>query len=116
MVQESLGPSISSVGEAMGGAESDLGVGRARSALQREQTALQALRGMREQMQQLTQRQRQREQRRSGAQRSAEDVEIPAEGRSNRGDFRRRVIESMREASIESYEQEIRQYYERLLE
>ena len=70
---------------------------------------------MRQQMQQLTQRQRQREQQLGG--RSAnEQVEVPEDEASRRAAYRQQVIDAMREGTLDVYQDEIRSYYESLLQ
>lgn len=116
MVQDELQPTLEEAQRHMEGAEGQLGGRRPRPALQSEQAAQQTLQQAREQMQQLTQRQRQREQRQSQGRRPEQEVEVPEDGESGRADFRRRVVESMRDDALEAYDEEIRRYYERLLE
>lgn len=116
MVGESLDPMFEQAGEHMDGAAQNLRRSQPRQALQGEHSALESMQQMRQQMRQLTQRQRQREQREGGRQNPDQRVDVPEDGESGRVEFRRRVIESMRDESLDAYEQEIRQYYERLLE
>jgi hypothetical protein len=110
-----LGPALEAIGEHMDSAAQRLDERASREALRSENAALEAIEGARQTMQQLTQRQRQRERAQSGR-RPEERVEVPEDGESSRAEFRRRVIEAMREEGLDAYEDEIRQYYDRLLE
>ncbi len=115
MVGEALGEPIQGVGEQMDAAREDLRRARPRPAIQGERSALEGLRQMRQQMQQLTQRQRQREQQLGG--RSAnEQVEVPEDEASRRAAYRQQVIDAMREGTLDVYQDEIRSYYESLLQ
>ena len=110
-----LEPTLEQASQSMEQAQQELQRARPRPALQGEASALEAMQQMREQMRQMTQQQRQRDQR-NGRQNPDEDVEIPEDASSTRDGFRRHVIESMREDSLEDYQDEIRRYYESLLE
>ena len=110
-----LEPTLEQASQSMERARQELGGARPRPALQGEASALEAMQQMREQMRQMTQQQRQRDQR-NGRRNPDEDVEIPEDASSTRDGFRRHVIESMREDSLEDYRDEIRRYYESLLE
>ncbi len=114
-IDEQIRPTVQQVSESMRQAEENLEAGRPRPALQGEQRALEGMQQMRQQMQQMTQQQRQRDQR-NGRENPEQEVEVPEDGRTDREGFRQHVIESMREDSLEAYEDEIRQYYESLLE
>lgn len=114
-LDEEIQPTLQQVSESMQQAQDNLETGRPRPALQGEQRALEGMQQMRQQMQQMTQQQRQRDQR-NGRENPENEVEVPEDGRSDREGFRQHVIESMREDSLEAYEDEIRQYYESLLE
>jgi hypothetical protein len=114
-LDEQVQPTLQQISESMQQAQDNLESGRPRPALQGEQRALEGMQQMRQQMQQMTQQQRQRDQR-NGRESPDNEVEVPEDGRSDREGFRQHVIESMREDSLEAYEDEIRQYYESLLE
>jgi hypothetical protein len=110
-----LEPTLEEASQSMQRARDELQGSRPRPALQGEASALEAMQQMREQMRQMTQQQRQREQR-NGRRNPDEEVELPEDASSTRDGFRRHVIESMREDSLEDYRDEIRRYYESLLE
>ena len=114
-VQGQLEPTLERASESMRQAHDELGAGRPRPALQREASALEAMQEMREQMRQMTQQQRQRDQR-NGRRNPDEAVEIPEDASAGREGFRQAVIEAMRDDSLEDYQEEIRSYYESLLE
>ncbi len=116
MVGEQLQPTLERAAQQMQGAEGELRGRDPRPALRSEQAARETMQQAQEQMRQLTQRQRQREQRNSPGRRPDDEVDVSGEGESGRADFRRRVVESMRDDSIEAYQEEIRRYYESLLE
>jgi hypothetical protein len=47
---------------------------------------------------------------------STERVEIPEEPDQTPAEFREDILDAMREEALESYREEIRRYYERLVE
>jgi hypothetical protein len=114
MMQDQLGQPTQQVGESMNQSNQNLQGGRPQPALQGQRSALQGLQTMRQQMQQLTQRQRQ--QQNNGRSNSTERVEVPEDGDASRAQYRERVIDAMRDDTLEQYEQEIRRYYESLLQ
>ena len=111
---EGLDEPLNEIGQHMEGAQNALRGGRPQPALQGEQSALQGLRTMRQNLQQRTQQQRMRERMQRGPT-SQEEVEIP-NGQQDRVRFRQEVIDAMREDHLESYDEEIRAYYESLVE
>lgn len=113
-IPEQLGPPLQQAEEGMQQAQERLQQGKPRPAMQGEQQALQQLRQMRQQMQQMSQQQRQQEQQ-NGQRNNDNDVEVPEEAARGRQDYRERVIDAMRDDSLDAYEDEIRAYYESLL-
>ena len=112
---DGLGEPLEGISQSMQRAQEALRGGRPRPALQGEQSALQGLRTMRENLQQQTQQQRMRERMQRGSS-SQEEVAIPEEGQRDRVRFRQEVIDAMREDHLESNDNEIRAYYESLVE
>ena len=98
----------------MGEAQGRLGNGQVPGALENERQALQGLRRMRQQMHQMVARERMG-QRSQGAM-SRENVEIPEEPDETPAEFRRDILDAMREDSLEAYRDAIREYYEALVE
>jgi len=114
-IGEGAGQPLQQASEAMQQAEGALRQGRPRPAMQGEMQALEGLRTMRQQLQQMTQRQRRQDQQQS--QGSPRDrVDIPGEGEGGRRAFRDDVVDAMREGGLDSWDDEIRRYYETLLE
>lgn len=110
------GPSeetMQQVGEGMGQSQQNLQGGRPRPAQQGQMQALEGLRTMRQQLQQMMQQQR-RQQQQQGRQNN-ERVEIPEESEANRARFRQQVLDGMREGGLESYDEQLRYYYESLV-
>lgn len=100
--------------QGMEGATGELRGGRPRPAQQGQMQAIEGLRGMRQQLQQMMQRQRQ--QRGSeGRQQSRHDVEIPQESEAARQQWRQQVLDGMREGGLDTYEEQLRWYYESLV-
>lgn len=110
-VQQALQPSFDQAGRAMRSAEGQLRRGEGEAALGSEREARQQLDALREQMQQMSSRRPSGQ----GRQVSRERVEVPEEGETDRRGFRREVQEAMREDRVESYEQDLQRYYERLV-
>lgn len=115
IIQDELGPPLQEVGRQMGEGENGLRQGQLPRAMEGERQALQGLQGLREQMHQMVARERMG-QRNQGQQLSREDVEIPREAEETPEEFRRDILDAMRDDSLQSYREAIRDYYEALVE
>jgi len=112
---EEISETLEGARESMEGAGQSLRQGQPRPALRGEQQAIEGLRQARQEMQQMMQQQRQQQRQQQG--RNSEDrVEIPGEGDSGRANFRQDVVDAMREGGVESYTEELRRYYDSLLQ
>ncbi len=111
------GEPMQQAGEGMEQSGQSLQGGRPRPAQQGQLQALEGLRMMRQQLQQSMRSSRQQQQGQGGAGggRSNERVEIPEESEGARQDFRQRVLDGMREGGLESWEEQLRYYYESLV-
>lgn len=114
MIQDELGPPLEQVSDFMEGARGQLENGRLEGARADEQSALDRLRQLGEQMSQMVGRERM--QRRNSGPTSTERVEIPEEPDETPAEFREDILDAMRDQSLESYQEAIRQYYESLVE
>jgi hypothetical protein len=116
MIPEQFGEPMEQIGEGMQRSQQGLRQGQSGPAIQGQQSALDAMRNLRQQMQQMTRQQRQRDQQQNnGRQNNQERVEIPEDQEANRQDYRQQVQEAMREGGIESFRDELRRYYETLV-
>ena len=114
-IPEQLGEPLQEAQQQMERAAERLSEGKARPAMQGEQQAMQQLRQMRQQLQQMSMQERQRQEQRGGRSDRDEEVEVPEESARGRQDYRERVIDAMRDDTLEAYDDEIRAYYESLL-
>lgn len=114
MLKQQLKPSLDEAGKQMGEAERQLEGGKPQEALDAERKVLQKLGELNQQMKRTMKRQNEGEGR--GRQRR-EDIDIPEnqDGESAE-DLREDVMKNMQEEKLESYEGEIDDYYESLVE
>lgn len=119
MMQDQFGEPLEQAGEGMRQAEGGLRRSQMRPAQEGQQQALDGLRSLRQQMQQRMAQRRQQQQanRRgeSGRDSNLDQVEIPGQDEGGNR-YREEVVEAMREGSLEAYDDEIRRYYESLVE
>lgn len=111
-LEDALAPSFDQARQSMQSAENRLRRGDAPGALESERSARQQLEALRQQMQQMSSR---RPQGQRGRDVNRERVGVPEEGEPDRHGFRREVREAMRENRVESYEEDLQRYYERLV-
>lgn len=114
MLEQELGPPMDGVGQNMQGAEQSLRGQQMPGALDNERQALQGLQQLRQQMHQMVARERMG--RREQGQTSRETVEIPEEPDETPAEFRRDILDAMRDDSLEGYRDAIRDYYQALVE
>lgn len=116
MMNEQFDGPLEATREGMGQAQRDLQGGSPRQAQDGQRQAISSLRGLRQQLQQQMSSRRQQQQRREGRGRTSErNVEVPEEG-DQRTERREQIMEAMREGSLPGYEDQLREYYERLVQ
>lgn len=103
--------------QGMGEARRQLQGGEPRPAQQGQRQAISSLRGLRQQLQQQMSSRREQQERRQGGRRNnaQEDVEVPDEADQRTG-RREQIMEAMREGGLQSYEEQLEEYYERLVQ
>ncbi len=125
MMGQQFGEPLRQANNGMQQSQQGLQGGQPQPAQQGQQQALQGLRSMRQQMQQMMAQRRRQQQGRRGQQGqqgengrdvNTDRVEIPDEGANGRARYRRQVMDAMREGSLDSYDDQIRSYYESLVE
>lgn len=113
---EKLGPGLQGAQQYMEGAQERLGQGEGRKAHDNEKMALDQLGQLRQQLRQMLQQQRMQQQREGGqGSLNREDVAIPDADRSAPRAFREDLMDAMKEGGLESYQDELKQYYESLV-
>jgi hypothetical protein len=113
MIEQELGPALEGVGQRMQQAQGRLGQGMLQPGLESEREAMEGLESMRQQMHQMVARERMGQ--RASGNISQERVEIPAEPDETPEEFRRDILDAMRDESIRAYQEANRAYYESLV-
>lgn len=113
MIEQELGPALEGVGQRMRQAQGRLGQGMLQPGLESEREAMEGLESMRQQMHQMVARERMGQ--RASGNISREHVEIPAEPDETPEEFRRDILDAMRDESIRAYQEANRAYYESLV-
>jgi protein subunit release factor A len=115
MLKQQLQPSMDNAGKQMGDASKRLQDGQPQGALDSERKALQQLGQLKQQMKRSLKRQSQREGNRGSKRR--ENIDIPGKSQGQSPDaLRDEVMKNMKQEKLDSYEQEIEDYYKSLVE
>lgn len=112
MLGEQMRPSADAARQHMGGAGSHLGQEQLQPAMDEQRQALDQLQQLKEAMKNTLGRQKQG----SNGKTSNEKVQIPEQDDRSKETFRDDVMKNMREGRLENYDEEIRRYYESLME
>ena len=112
MLKQQMKPSADAAQQKMGEAGSKLGGGQLQPALDQQRQALEELRKLKESMRDTLKREKQGNNGRT----SQEKVEIPEQEDRAKETYRDDVMKNMREGRLENYDDEIRRYYESLME
>ncbi|MEZ4459586.1 MAG: DUF4175 family protein [bacterium] len=112
MLQQQMKPSSDAAQQKMGEAGSKLGKGQLQPALDQQRQALEELRKLKESMRDTLKREKQGNNGRT----TQEKVEIPEQEDRAKETYRDDVMKNMREGRLENYDDEIRRYYESLME
>ncbi|MFW5967343.1 MAG: hypothetical protein ACOCV2_07485, partial [Persicimonas sp.] len=118
MLKEQLGEPMQRSRESMKEASEHLEEGRGQGALDSERSALERLGELNQKMQQTLQKKRQ-DDRGQGRGQRREDVDIPEDSddeESGGGQYRRDVMDAMKEEKLDDYESEIERYYKSIME
>ncbi len=113
VLAEEMRPSADSARKKMGEAGKQIGEGQFQPALDQQHQALDDLRKLKDSMRETLQKQKQGSQ---GKNQKSEKVEIPEHDDSAKETYRDDVMKNMRDGRLENYDDEIRRYYESLME
>ncbi|MBA2664587.1 MAG: DUF4175 family protein [Bradymonadaceae bacterium] len=114
-LEQQLRPRLDGAKQSMGKAQQSLEESNTQRALDEEREALDQLGQLKQEMRNALQRQR-NEQRQSGQDRN-ERVEIPTQdSRKTHEQYRKEIMDGMREGRLEDYQTEIERYYKSLVE
>jgi hypothetical protein len=114
LIEREFMPPLNSIEGEMAGAETSLQQRQVPDAINREQRALNELDQLRQEIHQMVARQRMGQQAQTRMNR--ERVEIPTQPDETPEAFRQELLDAMRESRLEAYDDEIRSYYERLIQ
>jgi len=115
MLQEQLGPGLGEAKQLMEGAGQRLKEGQGRKAHTSERMALDKLGQLKEQLKQTMKQQNKPGDQQNGRDVNRDKVEIPDANRDAPRAFREDLMDAMKEGSLESYDSELKQYYESLV-
>lgn len=112
MLEQQMKPSANAARQKMGEAATKIGQGQLQPALDQQRQALEELRKLKESMRNTLQRQKQG----TNGRRQRESVQIPEKDDRAKETYRDAVMKNMREGRLENYDDEIKRYYESLME
>ena len=113
VLAEEMRPAAESARKRMGEAGKQIGEGQFQPALDEQHQALDELRKLKDSMRETLQKQKQGANGKSG---KNEKVQIPEHDDSAKETYREDVMKNMREGRLENYDEDIRRYYESLME
>lgn len=115
MLSQKLGPPIGEAQRQMGEAHQALEQGKPQPALDNQRGALESLRALKQSMKDALQKQQQGNREGQGSRRE-EKVGIPKEDGRSQQDFRKDVLDGMKQERLQDYDSEIQRYYESLMQ
>lgn len=116
MLQQKLNPPLGQARSEMGEAGKSLGGEKPQQALDHQRGALESLRQLKQSMRDALQRQNQKSGQDGRGQTRQDKVVIPTEDGRTQQDFRKDVLEGMKQDRLQEYESEIERYYESLMQ